>query len=330
MTYVPADDRYDTLEYRRVGRSGLRLPPLSLGLWHNFGTERPLETQAAIVHRAFDLGITHFDLANNYGPPYGSAETAFGRILDEGLRNHRDEIVVATKAGYDMWPGPYGDGGSRKYLLSSLEQSLRRMRLDHVDIFYSHRPDPDTPVEETMGALVSAVTSGKALYVGISNYSPEQTRAAIAALEGTGVRLLIHQQVYSMLNRGFEDGLADTLEDSGVGAIAFSPLAQGLLTDRYLGGDVPAGSRAATSRFLDASAIDEALLRRLRGLAEVADGRGETIAQLALAWVLRRPVVSSAIIGASSVAQLEQNAAAASAAPLTEDELTAIDAALAS
>jgi len=325
VSYDAAPDRYDAMDYRRVGRSGLKLPALSLGLWHNFGSDRPLDTQRAILRRAFDLGITHFDLANNYGPPYGAAETAFGRIFAEDFRPYRDEIVISSKAGYDMWPGPYGDGGSRKYLLSSLDQSLERLGVDYVDVFYSHRPDPETPIEETMGALVSAVQQGKALYVGISNYDPEQTRAAEAALASSGVPLLIHQPRYSMFDRHIEDGLFPVLDELGTGCIVFSPLAQGLLTDRYLDGTVPEGSRAATSRFLSSDRIDEDYLSRARGLDAIAKGRGQTLAQLALSWVLRVPTVTSAVIGASSVAQLEQNVAALAAGPLTDSETAAIE-----
>ncbi|WP_419819094.1 aldo/keto reductase [Glaciibacter flavus] len=325
MTYVADADRYSSMTYRRSGRSGLMLPALSLGLWHNFGHERPMDVQRAIIRRAFDLGVTHFDLANNYGPPYGSAETNFGRVFAEDLRPYRDEIVVSSKAGYDMWPGPYGDGGSRKYLLASLDQSLTRLGLDYVDIFYSHRPDPETPIEETMGALASAVSQGKALYVGVSNYDPEQTRAAAAALAVHGIPLTIHQPRYSMFDRHVEDGLFPALDEVGAGSIVFSPLAQGLLTDRYLDGRVPADSRAATSRFLSEDAIDETYLERVRGLAEVASGRNQSIAQLALSWVLRQEAVTSALIGASSVAQLEQNVASLDAGPLTDDEIAAIE-----
>lgn len=325
MTFVAIPERYDRMRYNRVGRSGLKLPALSLGLWHNFGHERPLDTQRAIVRRAFDLGITHFDLANNYGPPPGSAEENFGRILATDLAPYRDELIISSKAGYDMWPGPYGDFGSRKYLLASLDQSLGRLGLDYVDIFYSHRPDPETPVEETMGALASAVRQGKALYVGISNYDPEQTRDAAAALEAEGVPLLIHQPRYSMFDRHVEDGLFPVLEEVGAASIVFSPLAQGLLTDRYLSGHVPADSRAATSRFLSADRISPEYLERVRGLDEIAKERGQTIAQLALAWVLREPLVASALIGASSVAQLEQNVAALDAPALTDDEISRIE-----
>ncbi|HET6673651.1 MAG TPA: L-glyceraldehyde 3-phosphate reductase [Agromyces sp.] len=325
MTFAAAPDRYDHMRYNRVGRSGLKLPALSLGLWHNFGHERPLDTQRAIVRRAFDLGITHFDLANNYGPPPGSAEENFGRLLATDLAPYRDELIISSKAGYDMWPGPYGDFGSRKYLLASLDQSLGRLGLDYVDVFYSHRPDPETPIEETMGALASAVRQGKALYVGISNYSPEQTRDAAAALESAGVPLLIHQPRYSMFDRHIEDGLLPVLEEVGAASIVFSPLAQGLLTDRYLSGDIPADSRAATSRFLSPGKISDDYLSRVRGLDAIARERGQTLAQLALAWVLREPLVVSALIGASSVAQLEQNVAALDAPPLSDDEIARIE-----
>ncbi|MBM7830309.1 L-glyceraldehyde 3-phosphate reductase [Agromyces cerinus] len=325
MSYVALPERYDRMQYNRVGRSGLKLPALSLGLWHNFGHERPYDTQRAIVRRAFDLGVTHFDLANNYGPPPGSAETNFGRILAGDLAPYRDELIISSKAGYDMWPGPYGEWGSRKYVLSSLDQSLGRLGLDYVDIFYSHRPDPETPIEETMGALATAVRQGKALYVGISNYDPDQTRAAAAALEAEGVPLLIHQPRYSMFDRHIEDGLFPVLEEVGAASIVFSPLAQGLLTDRYLGGDVPADSRAATSRFLSPDTISGEYLERARALDAIAKERGQTLAQLALTWVLRQPLVSSALIGASSVAQLEQNIAALDAAPLTADEIERIE-----
>jgi L-glyceraldehyde 3-phosphate reductase len=325
MTFAAASNRYDHMRYNRVGRSGLKLPALSLGLWHNFGHERPLETQRAIVRRAFDLGITHFDLANNYGPPPGSAEENFGRLLATDLAPYRDELIISSKAGYEMWPGPYGDFGSRKYLLASLDQSLARLGLDYVDVFYSHRPDPETPIEETMGALASAVRQGKALYVGISNYSPEQTRDAAAALEAEGVPLLIHQPRYSMFDRHIEDGLLPVLEEVGAASIVFSPLAQGLLTDRYLSGDIPADSRAATSRFLSAGSISDDYLSRVRGLDAIARERDQTIAQLALAWVLRQPLVVSALIGASSVAQLEQNVAALDAPPLTDEEIARIE-----
>jgi L-glyceraldehyde 3-phosphate reductase len=325
MSYQPADGRYDTMQYRRVGRSGLELPAISLGLWQNFGEDRPLATQRAIVRRAFDLGITHFDLANNYGPPYGSAEENFGRILATDLRGHRDELVVSTKAGYDMWPGPYGDRGSRKYLLASLDQSLQRMGLPYVDIFYSHRADPDTPLEETMGALDTAVRQGKALYAGISSYSPARTRQAAAILRGLGTPLLIHQPSYSMLNRWIEeDGLLEVLEEEGVGCIVFSPLAQGLLTDRYLAG-VPEGSRASRPGTMDRDQLNEATLAKVGALNELAGRRGQSLAQLAVAWVLRDARVTSALLGASSVAQLEANVAALDNLELSDDELAEID-----
>jgi len=330
--YRAADDRYDAMPYRRTGRSGLDLPALSLGMWHNFGDVNPMETQRAVIRRAFDLGITHFDLANNYGPPYGSAEANFGRHLVQDLGPYRDELVISSKAGYDMWPGPYGDGGSRKYLLTSLDQSLQRLGLDHVDIFYSHRPDPSVPLEETMGALHTAVTSGKALYAGISNYSPSRTREAARILADLGTPLLIHQPSYSMFNRHVEqvaegetESLLDAVGDLGVGMIVFSPLQQGLLTGRYLSGDVPEDSRAATSRFLSAESISETYLARARALAGIAEGRGQSLAQLALTWVLRDPRVTSALIGASSVAQLEDNVAALTAEPLTDEEIAAIE-----
>jgi L-glyceraldehyde 3-phosphate reductase len=313
------------MTYRRTGRSGLDLPAVSLGFWHNFGDGRPLDVQRAIVRRAFDLGVTHFDLANNYGPPAGSAERNVGRILAEDFAPYRDEIIISTKAGYHMHAGPYGEWGSRKYVLASLDASLKRLGLDYVDIYYSHRPDPATPIEETMGALASAVRQGKALYVGISNYSPEQTRAAAAALEAEGVRLLIHQPSYSMFNRHVENGLLEVLDELGIGSIVFSPLQQGLLTDRYLGGRVPEDSRAATSVFLRPENITDEYLDRARALNEIAASRGQSLAQLALTWVLRHPQVTSALIGASSVAQLEQNVAAVHAAPLTADELAAIE-----
>lgn len=330
--YRAADNRYESIPYRRTGRSGLDLPALSLGLWHNFGDVNPLETQRAVLRRAFDLGITHFDLANNYGPPYGSAEANFGRHLAQDLRPYRDELVISSKAGYDMWPGPYGDGGSRKYLLASLDQSLQRTGLDYVDIFYSHRPDPSVPLEETMGALHTAVTSGRALYAGISNYSPSRTREAARILADLGTPLLIHQPSYSMFNRHVEqvaegetETLLDVVGDLGVGMIVFSPLQQGLLTGRYLSGEVPAGSRAATSRFLSADSISGTYLERARALDEIARGRGQSLAQLALTWVLRDPRVTSALIGASSVAQLEDNVAALTAPPLTDEDIAAIE-----
>jgi len=324
MPYRAADDRYEQIEYARVGRSGLRLPRISLGLWNNFGHDRPLETQRAILRRAFDLGITHFDLANNYGPPPGSAESDYGTIHAQDFRPYRDELVLSTKAGYKMWDGPYNDWGSRKYLLASLDASLARMGVDYVDIFYSHRPDPRTPIEETMGALAHAVHSGKALYAGISNYDPDQTRAAAAALADHKVPLLIHQPRYNMFDRRPERGLFAALDELGVGSIVFSPLAQGLLTDRYLDG-VPAGSRAANSPFLSKENLTAEYLERARALNDIAAGRGQTLAQLALTWVLRMPQVTSALIGASSVAQLEDSLAAASAAPLTDDELALVE-----
>jgi L-glyceraldehyde 3-phosphate reductase len=324
MTYVAADDRYSKIPYRRCGRSGVLLPEISLGLWQNFGDGRPIETQRAIIRRAFDLGVTHFDLANNYGPPYGSAEINFGRIMRENLRPYRDELIISTKAGYDMWPGPYGEWGSRKYLLASLDQSLRRMGLEYVDIFYSHRFDPDTPLEETMGALESAVRSGKALYAGISSYSAERTMEAVTLLRQMGIRLLIHQPSYSMLNRWIEGGLLEVLGREGVGCIAFSPLAQGVLTGKYLNG-VPAGSRASMSGSLSSDQITPATLAHVRALNEIARSRGQTLAQMALSWVLRDPRVTSALIGASSVAQLEENLAAAGHTDFAADELAAID-----
>ncbi|MCP9947477.1 L-glyceraldehyde 3-phosphate reductase [Actinomadura madurae] len=324
MTYAANTDRYERTPYRRCGRSGLLLPAISLGLWHNFGDDRPLDVQRAILRRAFDLGVTHFDLANNYGPPYGSAEINFGRILREDLAPYRDEIIISTKAGYDMWPGPYGEWGSRKYLLSSLDQSLSRMGVDHVDIFYSHRFDPETPLEETMGALDRAVRSGKALYAGISSYSPERTAEAAAILRDMGTPLLIHQPSYSMLNRWIEGGLLDTLEREGVGCIAFSPLAQGMLSDRYLDG-IPEGSRASKGTSFSSSLLTEENLRHVRTLNEIAKGRGQSLAQMALSWSLRDGRVTSALIGASSVAQLEENLAALDRLDFTADELAAID-----
>jgi aryl-alcohol dehydrogenase-like predicted oxidoreductase len=322
--YVPAPDRYAKLEYRRCGRSGLRLPELSLGLWQNFGDDRPLATSRAILRRAFDLGVTHFDLANNYGPPYGSAELNFGRIFSEDFRPYRDELVISTKAGYDMWPGPYGEWGSRKYLLASLEQSLQRMRVDYVDIFYSHRFDPDTPLEETMGALDAAVRQGKARYVGISSYGPERTEEAARILGELGTPLLIHQPSYSMLNRWIEHGLLDVLESEGAGVIVFSPLAQGLLTDRYLNG-IPADSRVRRSNSFSADLLTEENLKRIAALNEIARGRGQTLAQLAIAWALRDPRVTSALVGASSVAQLEQNLGALDRTDFDAAELAEID-----
>jgi L-glyceraldehyde 3-phosphate reductase len=323
-TYRPAPDRYDSMTYRRCGRSGLQLPAVSLGLWHNFGDDVALERQRAIVRRAVDLGITHLDLANNYGPPYGAAERNFGQLMKQDLRPLRDELVISTKAGYDMWPGPYGEWGSRKYLLSSLDQSLARMGLDYVDIFYSHRFDPETPLEETMGALATAVHSGRALYAGISSYSPERTREAAALLREMGVPLLIHQPSYSMLNRWVEEGLLDVLEDEGVGCIAFSPLAQGMLTDRYLDG-IPPDSRAAQGKSLSPDLLTDEALGHVRRLNQIAGERGQSLAQLALVWVLRDPRVTSVLIGASSVRQLEANVAALENLVLTDDELAAID-----
>jgi L-glyceraldehyde 3-phosphate reductase len=325
MLYVPADDRYASMPYRRCGRSGLLLPPLSLGLWHNFGHDRPFDTQRAICRRAFDLGITHFDLANNYGPPYGAAEENFGRMLATDFVRYRDELVISTKAGYDMWPGPYGEWGSRKYLLASLDQSLHRMGLEYVDIFYSHRFDPKTPLEETMSALVTAVVQGKALYAGISSYSSAQTIEAARLLAERDVPLLIHQPSYSMFNRWIEeDALLATLEEVGAGCIAFSPLAQGLLTNRYLSG-IPADSRVATGGALDRGMLTEDRLARVRALDAVARRRGQSLAQLALVWSLRDPRMTSLVIGASSVAQLEENVAALTAADLTDEELAEID-----
>src|SRR4051794_21775344 len=310
--------------YRRTGRSGLMLPAVSLGLWHNFGDDKPFETQRAILRRAFDLGITHFDLANNYGPPYGSAETNFGRHLREDLRPYRDELIISSKAGWDMWPGPYGFGGSRKYLLSSLDQSLQRMGLEYVDIFYSHRYDPETPIEETMGALDAAVRQGKALYVGISSYSAERTEQAITVLQQLGTPLLIHQPNYSMFNRWIEGGLLDVLGREGVGCIGFSPLAQGLLTDRYLGG-IPQGSRAAQHKSLTEDQLSEENLGRIRALNEIARERGQSLAQMAIAWTLRDPRVTSALIGASSVRQLEDSLGALDNLDFGEDELQRIE-----
>ena len=324
MPYAPADDRYDRMPYRRTGRSGLLLPPISLGFWWNFGHDRPLETSRAIVRRAFDLGVTHFDLANNYGPPYGSAEENFGTLMRQDLRRFRDELVISTKAGYDMWPGPYGDHGSRKYLLASLDQSLARMGLDYVDIFYSHRFDPDTPLEETMGALDSAVRAGKALYVGISSYSAEKTREAAAILRDLGTPLLIHQPSYSMLNRWIEPDLLDAVGELGIGCIVFSPLAQGMLTDKYLGG-IPEGSRASRPTSLSPDLITDEVLAKIRALNEIASRRGQSLAQMALAWVLRDERVTSSLIGASSVAQLEDNIAALEHLDFTSEELAEID-----
>jgi L-glyceraldehyde 3-phosphate reductase len=328
MDYRPADDRYEELTYRRCGRSGLQLPPISLGLWHNFGGVDVFENGRAIVRRAFDRGVTHLDLANNYGPPYGSAEEAMGRILDLDLRPYRDELVISSKAGWDMWPGPYGDLGSRKYVLASLDQSLKRMDLEYVDIFYHHRPDPDTPLEETMGALDHAVRQGKALYAGISQYSPEGTARAAAILKDLGTPCLIHQPKYSMFERWIEDGLTDVLEREGIGCIAFSPLAQGLLTSRYLDG-IPEGSRASKPHgFLRPEHVTDERIAQVRKLNEIAQARGQTLAQMALLWVLRRPVVTSALIGASSVEQLDDNLDSLKAPALTDDELARIEAIL--
>src|SRR5213078_2460002 len=325
VSFAAAVGRYEEMTYRRCGASGLKLPAISLGLWQNFGHERPFETSRAILRRAFDSGITHFDLANNYGPPYGSAEQVFGEVLRLDLAPYRDELVISTKAGYDMWPGPYGDWGSRKYLLASLDQSLTRMGLEYVDIFYSHRADPDTPLEETMGALATAVSSGRALYAGISSYSPARTEQAAALLREMGTPLLIHQPSYSILNRWIEDGLLDTLEREGAGCIAFSPLAQGLLTARYLDG-VPAGSRASRSdSSLSADQLSERNLARVRALNEVARARGQSLAQMALSWALRDQRVTSVLVGASSVAQLEENIAATRNTTFSEEELAAID-----
>jgi L-glyceraldehyde 3-phosphate reductase len=324
MTYVAVPDRHEQMPYRRCGRSGIKLPEVSLGLWQNFGDGSPLDTQRAILRRAFDLGVTHFDLANNYGPPYGSAEINFGRIMREDFRPYRDQLIISTKAGYDMWPGPYGEWGSRKYLLASLDASLRRMGLDYVDIFYSHRFDPDTPLEETMGALDAAVRQGKALYAGISSYSPERTRDAAQILRSLGTPLLIHQPSYSMLNRWIEGGLLDVLGSEGVGCIAFSPLAQGLLTAKYLSG-VPEGSRASRNESLGRDQLSEKTLAHVRALGEIAAGRGQSLAQMAISWVLRDERVTSALIGASSLAQLEENLAAAGKTAFTSEEIAAID-----
>jgi L-glyceraldehyde 3-phosphate reductase len=324
MTYVPTPDRYEQMQYRRSGRSGLQLPLLSLGLWNNFGDDFPLESQRAIVSRAFDLGITHFDLANNYGPPYGSAEENFGRLLAQDLAPYRDELVISTKAGYDMWPGPYGEWGSRKYLLASLDQSLHRMGLEYVDIFYSHRFDPETPLEETMAALVTAVQQGKALYVGVSSYSAEKTREAAGILRERDVPLLIHQPSYSMLNRWIEPELLDVLEEEGIGCIVFSPLAQGMLSDKYLEG-IPEGSRASRSATLSPDLLTNEALEKIRSLNEIAKRRGQSLAQMALAWTLRDPRVTSALAGASSVEQLEANVAAVGRIDFTDAELAEIE-----
>jgi L-glyceraldehyde 3-phosphate reductase len=322
--YVPAEDRYQSMTYRRCGRSGIRLSAVSLGLWQNFGDDRPLDTQRAIVHRAFDLGITHFDLANNYGPPYGSAERNFGRILHDDLRVHRDELFISTKAGWDMWPGPYGDLGSRKYLLASLDQSLQRLGIDYVDVFYHHHFDAQTPLEESVGALHTAVTSGRALYVGISSYSDQRTSEAVAILRQLGTPLLIHQPSYSMFNRWIEDRLLDVLEAEGVGCIAFSVLAQGLLTDRYLNG-IPEGSRASKAGSFSRDMLSDENLARVKSLNDIAQRRGQSLAQMAIAWALRDPRVTSVLIGASSVEQLEQNVAALGGLYFTPEEIADID-----
>ena len=324
MTYQAAENRYDEMTYRRCGRSGIDLPAVSIGLWHNFGDANPIATQRAILRRAFDLGITHFDLANNYGPPYGAAETNFGRLFAEDFKPYRDQLIISSKAGWDMWPGPYGDRGSRKYLLASLDQSLSRMGLDYVDIFYHHRFDPDTPMEESLGALDTAVRQGKALYIGISSYSGARTDEAISILRGLGTPLLIHQPSYSMLNRWVEEDLLDVLGRAGVGCIAFSPLAQGMLTDRYLDG-VPPDSRAAQNSSLRPDLLTEQNMTHIRALHKLAERRGQTLAQLALAWVLRDQRVTSVLIGASSVAQLEQNVGALDNLVFTPDELVEID-----
>jgi len=324
MPHTAAADRYDRMEYRRCGSSGLKLPVISLGLWHNFGADRPLETSRAILRRAFDLGVTHFDLANNYGPPYGSAEETFGRVLRDDLRPYRDELVISTKAGYDMWPGPYGEWGSRKYVLASLDQSLARMGLEYVDIFYSHRFDPDTPLEETLGALDTAVRQGKALYAGISSYSADKTREAAAILRDLGTPLLIHQPSYSLLNRWIEPDLLDALGELGVGCIGFSPLAQGMLTDKYLDG-IPADSRAASNTSLSPDLLTEETMTHIRALHELARGRGQSLAQLAVAWTLRDPRMTSTVVGASSVAQLEDTLSAISKLDFSDQELDEID-----
>jgi L-glyceraldehyde 3-phosphate reductase len=324
MRYVPAEDRYERMQYRRSGRSGLLLPAISLGLWQNFGHDRPLDTQRAIIRRAFDVGISHFDLANNYGPPYGSAEENFGRLFSSDLASWRDELIISTKAGYDMWPGPYGEWGSRKYLLASLDQSLARMGLDYVDIFYSHRFDPETPLEETMGALDTAVRQGKALYVGVSSYSASKTREAAAILRELRTPFVIHQPSYSMLNRWIEPELLDSLGELGIGCIVFSPLAQGMLTDKYLQG-IPEGSRATRDSSLSPALINDEAMAKIRALNEIASRRGQTLAQMALAWTLRDPRVTSALVGASSVEQLEANVAALEKLEFSDEELAEID-----
>src|SRR3978361_978638 len=325
MPYNAAVDRYDTIQYKRVGKSGLQLPGVSLGLWNNFGTDRPLDTQRGILRRAFDLGINHFDLANNYGPPAGSAESNFGMIYTQDFVPYRDELILSTKAGYDMWPGPFGEWGTRKYLLASLDQSLKRMNVDYVDIFYSHRPDPNTPIEETMGALATAVQSGKALYAGVSNYDPEQTLAAAAALAEHKIPLTIHQPRYNMFDRHVEKGLFPVLAQIGAGSIVFSPLAQGLLTDRYIDGTIPPDSRVAEGRWLNSSTITDEYLARVRALNHIANDRGQSLAQLALTWVLRHPQVTPAPIGAASVAQLENNLGTLAKPALTAEEIAAIE-----
>jgi L-glyceraldehyde 3-phosphate reductase len=327
--YTPSENRYDEMKYNRCGRSGLKLPAVSLGLWHNFGGVDPFENGRAMARRAFDLGITHFDLANNYGPPYGSAEETFGQIYRKDLQGYRDELVISSKAGWDMWPGPYGNFGSRKYLIASLDQSLKRMGLEYVDIFYHHRPDPETPLEETMGALDTIVHSGRALYAGISMYSPEETRQAAKILRELGTPCLIHQPSYSMLERWIEDGLTDVLAAEGIGCIVFSPLAQGLLTDRYLNG-IPADSRAAKAHgALEREEVTQEVLAKVRRLNEIARNRGQSMAQLAIAWVLRSPVITSALIGASRPEHVESAVAALQSPPLSEEELTAIERTLA-
>jgi L-glyceraldehyde 3-phosphate reductase len=324
VTYLAAEERYDSMTYRRCGRSGIKLPAISLGLWHNFGDDRPLEDQRAILRRAFDLGITHFDLANNYGPPYGSAETNFGRVLATDFKPYRDELFISSKAGYDMWAGPYGEWGSRKYVLASLDQSLQRLGLDYVDVFYSHRFDPQTPLEETMGALHTAVQSGRALYAGISSYSAERTLEAATILRQLGTPLFIHQPSYSMLNRWIEGGLLDTLEEVGAGCIAFSPLAQGMLTSKYLDG-VPSDSRMARGTSLSSELLTDQNLTHIRALSSMAGQRGQTLAQLALAWALRDERMTSLVVGASSVEQLENNIAALDKLEFADDELAEID-----
>jgi L-glyceraldehyde 3-phosphate reductase len=324
-TYLAQPNRYEQMKYNRCGKSGIQLPAISLGLWHNFGADDPFENGRAIVRRAFDLGVTHFDLANNYGPPYGSAEETFGRIFEKDLRPHRDELIISSKAGWDMWPGPYGNFGSRKYLIASLDQSLKRMGLEYVDIFYHHRPDPDTPLEETMGALDQIVRSGKALYVGVSQYSPDLTKQAIQILREMGTRLLIHQPNYNLLDRWVENGLLDVLAQEGVGAIVFSPLAQGLLTNRYLKG-IPAGSRASRKiSYLKPEQVKQDIIEKVRKLDAIASRRGQSMAQMAIAWVLRQPAVTSALVGASSVEQLEGNVASLINLEFSSDELKAIE-----